>query len=222
VAVADEVGVDAGPGLDEQQVSEPAAERPATAAAEVDKAPAVVQPGAAGAVLQGGELGVQAGGVGQDEEQPAGTLVDLAGSGGEGGGSLLEVRAGGVGVPERFPVGEGNVGLVPGDGMLDSADQQRRLGADGQVHGLCGDAGGPGDAGDRGARPPVLGERAGRGLQDPPTGLRSPGQDQLPVSRRAAPRGGAEGRPERADLCSMQRWCPLAGRRNIRRRTSAG
>jgi len=29
-----------------------------------------------------------------------------------------------------------------------------------------------------------------------------------------APRGGgAEGRPERADLYSMQRWCPLAGRR---------
>jgi hypothetical protein len=29
-----------------------------------------------------------------------------------------------------------------------------------------------------------------------------------------APRGGgAEGRPERADLYSMQQWCPLAGRR---------
>ena len=70
-------------------------------------------------------------------------------------------------MPEGFPVGQGDIGLVPGDGVLDSPDQQRRLGADGQVHGLCGYTGLPGDLGDRGARPTPLGERFGRCLQYP-------------------------------------------------------
>jgi hypothetical protein len=110
--------------LDEQQVGELVAQWPATAAGEVEEveeALAVLQPGAAGTVPESGQLGVQAGGLGEDEEQPAGTLVDLAGSGGECGGPLMQVRAGGVGVPERFPVDQGDAGL----GSL--------LGADGGV-----------------------------------------------------------------------------------------
>jgi hypothetical protein len=49
-AVADEVGVDAGAGLDEQQVGELVSEWSTTAAGEVEEALAVLQPGAAGAV----------------------------------------------------------------------------------------------------------------------------------------------------------------------------
>lgn len=99
-------------------------------------------------------------------------MVDLAGACGECGGALLQVRVGGVGVSKRLSVDEGDVGLVPGCGVLDGADQQRGFGAHGQVHGLGGDACGSGDVGDRGARPAALGERVGRSLQYPPAGPR--------------------------------------------------
>ncbi len=172
MALTDEVGVDAWAGLDEQQVGEPVADWCGTMAGEFDQASAVVQSCIAGICPERGQFRVQRCGVGEDEEQSTGPLIDLAGSGGEGGGPLRQVGVGGVGVPEGFSVDEGEVGLIAGDGVLDGADQQCRFGADGQVHGLRGDACGAGDVGDRGARPAALGERVGCRVEDLPPGER--------------------------------------------------